>query len=211
MNKCFDNKVIPNDNIGFCDCCYSENVEIETCPSNNKCEYAMCKKCINNIEKKTKSNKCPACREEIITIKNINLEEPENNENNISRIWTFYLCCCEFGFVGREPRTCYDNLRIWSSCFNMICCCLYNQLKKNNDNRIAAIYSFLIHTLTIMIGRFVYYELYADDKVFWCVWHIFILKSFIGIAITLCITVVTVLVLACLFDCCCREDNYYTA
>jgi len=211
MNKCFDNKVIPNDNIGFCDCCYSENVEIEICPSNNKCEYAICKKCINNIEKKTKSNKCPACREEIITIKNINLEEPENNENNISRIWTFYLCCCEFGFVGREPRTCYDNLIIWSSCFNMICCCLYNQLKKNNDNRIAAICSFLIHIVTIMIGRVIHYELYTDDKVFWCVWYIFILKSIIGIAIGICITVVTVLALACFFDCCCREDNHYTA
>ena len=207
MTKCFDNKVIPNDNIGFCDCCYSENVAIKICPSNNKCEYAMCKKCINNIEKKTKTKKCPACREEIINIKNINLEEPESNEDNISRIWTLYICCCEFGFVGRPPRTCYQHLIIWGSCFNMICCCLYNQLKINNDKRVAAIYSFLLHIALIMMGRVVHHEFYFEDKVFWCVWYMFILKSIIGIAIGICSVIVFLFALACLYDCCCREHD----
>jgi hypothetical protein len=208
MNKCFDNKVIPNNNnIGFCDCCYSENVEIEVCPSNNKCEYAMCKKCIKNIKKKTESKKCPACRETIINIENINLEEPESNEDNISRIWTFYLCCCEFGFVGRRPKTCYQHLIIWGSCFNMICCCVYNQLKINNDKRAAAIYSFLLHIALIMMGRVVHYEFYIEDKVFWCIWYMFILKSILGIALGICAVVIFLFALGCLYDCCCKEHD----
>lgn len=208
MKKCFDNKVIPNNNIGFCDCCYSENVEIEICPSNNKCEYAMCKKCINNIEKKTKSNRCPACREEIITIKSINLEEPETNEDNIRRVWSIHICCCECGFIGSEPSTCYEQFKIFSGCLNMMCCCVYNQLKKYNDHRAAVLYSLLIHLTLLMIGRTVHYELYFEDKVYWCAWYIFIFNGMIGIAISICFTVIVILVLGCLYQSCCVEDDF---
>ena len=38
--------------------------------------------------------------EEIITIKNINLEEPQNNENNISRIWTFIYAVVNLDLLG---------------------------------------------------------------------------------------------------------------
>ena len=62
-NTCLNNKVLPYEP-GYCDCCFSENMNVMVCPSNNKCEYAMCEKCIKNLENKTKTNKCPACREE---------------------------------------------------------------------------------------------------------------------------------------------------
>lgn len=36
-------KIFPEE-IGDCDCCFTENVKVTVCPSNNKCEYAMCEK-----------------------------------------------------------------------------------------------------------------------------------------------------------------------
>ena len=55
---------------GICDCCYEENIEINVCPSNNKCEYAMCNICIKNVKHLSEDKKrCPACREEIFSYK----------------------------------------------------------------------------------------------------------------------------------------------
>ena len=47
----------------------------------------------------------------------------------------------------------------------------------------------------------------ATPEEFWCIWYLFIGKAIIGIAMGICITIVTVLVLGCLYECCCKEHQ----
>ena len=76
---------------GTCDCCYEENVEINLCPSNNKCEYSMCNICIKNLKQLTDDKKrCPACREEIFSSDEDTLSEEEMPQIRQIR----YVRCC---------------------------------------------------------------------------------------------------------------------
>jgi hypothetical protein len=208
------NKVLPEE-MGNCDCCCDSSVKINICPSNNKCEYSMCDKCITNLENKTKTNKCPACREEIITINHIGLEEYDDEESDdeesenleIRRnvmTWTGKFCCCECAFVSESPNfyTFYCKL------LQHICCCLYNSFEKNHGPKKALSYSVFIHIFCIFIGRIMYYEFYDEKEIdFFCVWYLFIGKAAIGFAILICITVSGAFVLGCLYDCCCNDRD----
>lgn len=207
-NSCLKNKVLPDEEKGYCDCCFSEDIKVIICPSNNKCEYAMCEKCINNLEKKTKTNKCPACREEIITIKNIILDEPENTEDNIRMTWTLNIClCCICVYEFR--RTNYPRTKAWLSCLQHSTCCIYNYFRTMNDKRKSIAFSTLMHILLIFIGRITYAIWYNENTTgeFWSIWWVFLGKSIIGLSILILILFIIVIALSCLWNCCCVEGN----
>ena len=210
-NNCLNNKVLPYEP-GYCDCCFSENTNIIVCPSNNKCEYAMCEKCIQNLENKTKTNKCPACREEIISIKDLKLEESdtltvERDETN----WTIDCKCCVCLLSHPRPPSCSGRAIVYGSLAQQICCCIYNKFKKDYGRKIAFFLTSLIYICCILIGRVIYAEFYGEitPEQFWCIWYLFIGKALIGFAIGICLTIVTVLSLTCLFQCCCEEREDY--
>jgi hypothetical protein len=210
-NKCLNNKVLPSGEIGYCDCCYDSDIKINVCPSNNKCEYSMCNKCIKNLEKKTKTNKCPACREEIISIIDLNLEEPESveverNESN----WIIDCKCCVCVLERPRPTILSDRSIVYCSFVQQICCCIYNQLKKQHGRKKGFLLTTLIHIVCIFVGRIIYSEFYGETtpEKFWCIWYLFLGKAAIGFAIGICLTVASVLVIGCLYDCCCRDDDF---
>jgi len=208
-NKCLKTKVLPEE-IGDCDCCYDSGVKINVCPTNNKCEYSMCDECIKNLEKKTKTNKCPACREEIISIKDLNLEEPESleierNESN----WIVNCGCCICVLDYPRPTIFSERTIVYCSVTQQICCCIYNRFKEDYGRNRAFLFTSLIYIVAILVGRIIYAEWCeeATPEEFWCIWYLFIGKAIIGIAMGICLTVVTVLVLGCLYDCCCKEHD----
>lgn len=206
---CLNNKVLPEE-IGDCDCCYESDVKINVCPSNNKCEYSLCDKCISNLEKKTKTNKCPACREKIIIIKDLNLEEPESLEIEINEPnWHINLHCCICVLDYPRPTRLCDRSIVYCSFVQQIFCCIYNQLKKQHDRKKAFLLTALIHIVCTFVGRIIYSEFYEETtpEEFWCIWYLFLGKAAIGFAIGICLTVASVLVLGCLYDCCCREHD----
>lgn len=210
-NNCLNNKVLPYEP-GYCDCCFSENMNVIVCPSNNKCEYAMCEKCIKNLENKTKTNKCPACREEIISIKDLKLEEDESvemerNEEN----WTINCKCCICLLDRPRPARFNQRTIVYCSFIQQICCCIYNKFKKDYGRKMAFFLTSLIHIVCILIGRIIYAEFYGEARPeeFWCVWYLFIGKALIGLAMGICLTVVSVICLGCLFQCCCEEREDY--
>jgi len=62
-----------------CDCCLEQDVHLKKCSFDNNCNYSLCDKCIFNLIDKTKSIRCPACREIIF-------EEEEKNINIANRL-----------------------------------------------------------------------------------------------------------------------------
>jgi len=206
-NTCLNNKVLPYEP-GNCDCCFSENVKVKVCPSNNKCEYAMCGKCIKNLEEKTKTNKCPACREEIIIIKEIVLEEPETIENNIRITWRLNVCCC-FYCIYEMNQTNYPTTTAWLICFQNSTCCIYNYFRTGSKPKKALAFTTILHLILILLGR-ITYAIWYDEKTmadFWCVWWLFIGKSVVGLAILFSSIFIIVIGLTCLWKCCCVEDD----
>ena len=206
-NTCLNNKVLPYEP-GDCDCCFSEKVKVKVCPSNNKCEYAMCEKCIKNLEKKTKTNKCPACREEIITIKEIVLEEPESSENSVRITWRLNVCCCFYCIYDMNPTN-YPNITAWAICFQESTCCIYNYFRIASSPKRALAFTTIVHFILILLGR-ITYAIYGNEQsmeVFWCVWWLFLGKSVIGFAILVVSLVIIVLGFACLWNCCCQEND----
>lgn len=219
-NTCLNNKVLPYEP-GYCDCCFSENINVKVCPSNNKCEYAMCEKCIKNLENKTKTNKCPACREEIISIKDLKLEEPEIENPAIARHflemerhesnWRINCKCCVCVLDYPRPSNLSTRTLVYCSLAQQICCCIYNKFKKDYGRKTAFLFTSLIYIACILIGRIIYAEFYGEitPEEYWCVWYLFIGKALIGFAIGICLTVVVLLACACLFQCCCEEREDY--
>jgi hypothetical protein len=208
MDQCFENKIQPEEK-GNCDCCFSENVKINVCPSNNKCEYSMCSNCIKNLEKKTKTNQCPACREQIIIIKNINLHEPETVDN-VRIVWGIPSCWCCICYLDdvEANRSCL-HLRASLFCLRHNCCCIYDYFKFRYENEnAAAFYVLCIHTLMILFGR-VIYSVLENEKLseFWCLWYVFLGKAFIGLSVSILSAVITILSLMFLYTCCCKEPG----
>ena len=162
------------------------------------------------IEKKTKTSKCPACREEIISIEDLNLEEPENlemgrNEQN----WRIDCTCCICILDYPRPTLFSMRIKFYCSFAQQICCCIYNRFKEDYGRKRAFLFTSLIYIVTILIGRIIYAEWCeeATPEEFWCIWYLFIGKAIIGIAMGICLTVVSVIVLGCLFECCCKEHE----
>ena len=207
-NTCLNNKVLPYEP-GYCDCCFSENKNVIVCPSNNKCEYAMCEKCIKNLENKTKTNKCPACREEIISIKDLKLEEDESAE--MERNWRINCKCCICLLDRPRPARFNERTIVYCSFMQQICCCIYNKFKDDYGRKIAFILTLFTYTFCLLIGRIIYAEFYGEGtpEEFWCIWYLFIGKALIGFAMGICLTVVSVIGLGCLFQCCCQEREEY--
>ncbi len=210
--ECLKNKVLPEEieEIGYCDCCYDSDVKITVCPSNNKCEYSLCDKCMSNIKHKTKSNKCPACREEIINIKNINLDEPDSLEIERNEpTWHINLPCCICVLDYPRPIRFSTRSIVYCSYLQHICCCIYNQLNKNYGRKKAFSLTILIHIACILVGRIIYSEFYGETtpEEFWCIWYLFLGKAVIGFCIGLCLAIASIFVIGCFYDCCCREDD----
>lgn len=98
---------------GSCDCCYEENVEINVCPSNNKCEYAMCNVCIKNLKHLSQDKKrCPACREEIFSSdeETLSVEEEIPQRRPIRFVRCCYCCLIEYETVNRSRICIRSNL-----------------------------------------------------------------------------------------------------
>ena len=92
---------------GTCDCCYEENVEINLCPSNNKCEYSMCNICIKNLKQLTDDKKrCPACREEIFSSDEDTLSEEEMPQRRPIRFVRCCYCCLIDAETVNRSRIC---------------------------------------------------------------------------------------------------------
>ena len=92
-----------------CDCCYKEDIYVTKCSTNNNCNYSMCNDCLQNLKNKTKTNLCPACREEKVEI------IIENNHENISlnfEIDSYYQQTNQF-------QNCFKD------CFKVICLPFY--------------------------------------------------------------------------------------
>ena len=90
---------------GTCDCCYEENMEINLCPSNNKCEYAMCNVCIKNLKHLSEDKtRCPACREEIFSSDedSLSVEEEIPRRRPIRYVRCCFCCLIEFDTVNRS-------------------------------------------------------------------------------------------------------------
>ena len=168
----------------------------------------MCDECIKNLEKKTKTNKCPACREEIISIKDLNLEEPESleierNESN----WIIDCNCCVCVLEHPRPTRFSECSIVYCSFIQNICCCVYNKFEEDYGRKKAFLFTSLIYIVCIFVGRIIYSEFYGEKtpEEFWCIWYLFLGKAAIGFAIGICLVVASVLVLGCLYDCCCRD------
>tara|TARA_B100001093_G_C26704644_1_gene960665 strand:+ start:258 stop:899 length:642 start_codon:yes stop_codon:yes gene_type:complete len=206
-NGCLNNKVLPYEP-GYCDCCFSENINVKVCPSNNKCEYAMCEKCIKNLEKKTKTNKCPACREEIITIKDIVLEEPVTIENNVRITWRINVCFCCY-CIYEMNQTNHPSLIAWLMCLQHCSCCIYNYFRLNNNKKKSFTFTIIAHIILILIGRISYALFYNENSLtqFWCVWYLFIGRALIGIALIILSLFIILIIGSCLWNCCCIEDD----
>jgi|UniRef100_A0A6C0IPP4 hypothetical protein len=122
---------------GTCDCCMDDNVEILTCSSNNKCEYAMCDTCIKNIKTISRQKSCPHCREEIFSSSDDSdeltvYEGNEGNQGNVVernyvRIKWCPCCLIERRLFERTRRTFRDRLQciINVYCIQPVICCLY--------------------------------------------------------------------------------------
>ncbi len=128
-----NNDVIIDVEKGTCDCCCEENVDINICPSNNKCEYAMCDICIKNLKHISEDKKrCPACREEIFSgdEDSLSVEEEIPRRRPIRYVKCCFCCLIEFETVNRSRICLRRNLEfIFGAYFYTpsVCClfCLY--------------------------------------------------------------------------------------
>ena len=131
-----DDEVIIEVKKGVCDCCYEENIDINICPSNNKCEYAMCDTCIGNIMLLSDDKKnCPACREQIF------FYEEDTTDDEVDELATSprrelrlvrccFCCLIEYDRVNRS-RSCIKRqleFIFGAYCYTPVVCfifCLY--------------------------------------------------------------------------------------
>ena len=114
---------------GSCDCCYEENIEINVCPSNNKCEYAMCNICIKNLKHISEDKKhCPACREEIFSgdEDSLSVEEEIPRRRPIRYVRCCFCCLIEFDTVNRSRICLKRNLEfIFGAYFYTPAVCMF--------------------------------------------------------------------------------------
>jgi len=223
--KCSENsKIIPITK-GECHCCFTEDIEIIECSSNNKCEYSMCKKCIKNLEKKANTDKCPACREQIIIIKDNNLQEPIQEEIDVpndDRINVILgprirvdccLCMCSHETIRENPNwLCYGIRTLL--CLKDSCCCIWNYVYKIMDlaidNRLltkclAVFYTLCIHIVLILLGR-IFWGIFFNESSgeYWCVWWLFLEKAVVGLLFFVGFGITALLILSL---CCCYRKN----
>ena len=84
------NKIVPI-NKSYCDCCMEEEKIIKRCP-NEKCKYVMCVDCIEDLKRKTSSNKCPNCRGELFNMNELVVIEIEDTQEELERSIRFWFC-----------------------------------------------------------------------------------------------------------------------
>lgn len=160
------NKVVPIKST--CDCCLEENIDAIECPVNNKCQYSMCKKCINNLKKTTKTNKCPNCRETMFTMSpeiKIDIVEDIPETRLEQHAIQFFWCDTLYRFCICKTRT----NTIYNRCFN----CLENVVEYISNKTVCLPALFLLIILfRIYFGfKFIRKRLYLDyteDRYFLC-------------------------------------------
>ena len=170
----------------------------------------MCNKCLKNLGGKTKTNKCPACREVIIDITEFDLEKEQSLETeNENTIFTINYICCECTFNRQYPQTFYQRCKLICNFAQPFFCCIYNYFRIYNHSKIAFLYTFMTHVFFLLIGRILYSQLYNENESeFWCLWYIFIVKSFVGFCIGTFIIIASLCILFCIYDCFCNNDDF---
>ena len=234
MKPCVNNVKIRPQERGECDCCYKENIAIQTCPKNNKCEYSLCEDCIRDIKEKTKSDKCPACREKIFELEPIEIIIEESNNATDDDDFEDSLVCsitycnsCQIKWVKNRGHHCNITCRSYwlegmYACLSIFCtyylCSIYqyiiykfdqSEYIKNRFVRIcvAFAYSSIIYTILTIVFRTVWYEINNGQGSFWAPWYLFIVYSIFGLGVCICGLFLLTGVLTCLHNCFC-EPNY---
>ena len=117
--------------ISECDCCKEEQISIIICPINNKCDYKLCENCVINLKEKTKTNKCPACRE-IIFLDDVSIDVSEEENSNIrneenERVHTgCFKCCICIRPDYYENNIIFTLVNTYFFCLTLPCYCLYH-------------------------------------------------------------------------------------
>jgi hypothetical protein len=179
------NKIMHNN----CDCCYKENVYVVKCSSNNKCEYSMCNTCLENLKIKTKTNLCPACREEKVEIIIDNTPPELQRTNHFQQINQSHNCIKDSFKILCSPFyvICYFGFNILKFIydFTQFLFCLYNI--RNNKLRIGItiFLSFVLIIFFFILSRLIYNLIFPRSP-FWCNTECMILTSIPAIVLLLC-------------------------
>lgn len=216
---------------GDCECCLEENINVIICTSNNKCEYAMCAKCMSELTLITKTNKCPNCREtkieidfssdeEIIILPpspqlsqenqdierlEIEIEEDLDRINNCERFGKGILCILKW-----INNLCLSFLKIPYYCMSGYYGCIsecYNLHHPEDNNKKTKVIVLSTMILLVIIGFFLgaaTYMIVVGINPFNTVQSnlaLFILQSFIGFIILVAGIFILVLTIMCFCSC----------
>ena len=202
----------------ICNCCFNENIYVIKCSINNNCDYSMCKNCIDNLKNKTKTNKCPACREEKIEIK---LDSADSNSdsdldsdsdsdieieirNNINTNRVFRNCIIDCIKILFSP--CYICIQCIYNCFYSYC--MFTQLLFSLDiitnQKLRNLLTFFLSNLLIftifMLSRAIYI-LFFPFTPFWCNIYCMILTTLPALFLFFLLIIAFLLILKCIFSC----------
>lgn len=209
--------------VGYCDTCWEEDINIIKCTSNNNCDFAMCANCMTELRLITKTTSCPNCREtkeemgefdiapSVIDIEiddeitdeveeNISRELPERRRcNNCSCLYCCLYCCIDW------------HCDLFRCLYNSIDSCIGEEILINmprlKKGFILGII-FFIFLLFLFLGGVCYsvfyniHPMYYITKNFW----LFLLYTFFGIIILIGLLIGLVLVSMC---CCDGIHNLY--
>lgn len=193
----------------ICNCCFTENIYVIKCSVNNNCDYSMCKNCIDNLKSKTKTNKCPACREEKIEIE-INTDSDSDSEieieisNNINASRGFKNCILDCIKILFSP--CYIFIQCIYNC--LYCYYYFIQILFSLDNIsneiLRKFFTFFLSNLFIftifMLSRAIYI-LFFPFIPFWCNIYCMILTTLPALFLFFLIIIAILLIIKFIISC----------
>lgn len=199
----------------ICNCCFNENIFVIKCSINNNCDYSMCKNCIDNLKNKTKTNKCPACREEKIEIeiKSDSEAEPESDSysdieleisNNINTNRGFRKCIIDCIKILFSP--CYIYIQCIYKCLYSYCYftqILFSLVNIQNKYLLKFLTFFLSNLLiftVFMLSRAIYI-LFFPYIPFWCNINCMILTTFPALFLFFLIIIAFLLIIKFIISC----------
>ena len=138
------NKIVPV-NKSYCDCCMEEEKIIKRCP-NEKCKYVMCVDCIEDLKRKTSSNKCPNCRGELFNMNIVTAYISHNPFSVKETIFSDYYSIKNYSYLinlNNDEEQIFKNFKL----------SLRKKIKKSLDSQIKIIGKNLI-TYKIFINLY---------------------------------------------------------
>jgi hypothetical protein len=203
------NKIMKNNKYDTqCDCCLTENIYVVECSTNNNCDYSMCKNCIDNLQYKTKTNLCPACREEKIEI----LLEPEYEHehepvptiNTVQETHNFKNCfidsikilCSPIYIIVKCIFNCFYSYYI----FTQILFSLYTITNVKLRIFLTVFFSKLLLFTFFILSRGIYI-LFFPLTPFWCNLHCMILTTLPALFLFFLLIIFIILIVKCIISC----------